>query len=257
MRPQGGLMKKVGALFVTLALFTSVSFAENAGERSIHVAGLDVPITGITLLSEQKLNGVKYDEYDKFSGLGIELMYHRLKISDNGFSSFFNCELGYGNYKWKEIEAKVNGAKIATASLSDKDGYDALVPRFSFGIGYAPLNTDMFILALHGTLGVNGVVGSRSQSGFENGTIVTKDNWAACLWTTLGANVDFVIKLSEHVGIFSGINMYTNLIGLAFFGSDVKSTGTNISSTSSTSSTGLVYPGHFNIDLRVGVAFVY
>lgn len=70
----------VAALVVLGAVFAG------AQERSVHALGLSVPLWYQSLT-------VMDDEYDVgTSAVGINLMYHHLKVSENHFSSFIDVE---------------------------------------------------------------------------------------------------------------------------------------------------------------------
>ena len=132
-----------------------------------------------------------------------------------------------------------------------------LIQKYSFGIGGAPANTDRFILALHGTFGVNCWYGTRKFDTTVLGEKVETEDWGFSLWTTIGFNVDAAVKLSDHVGLFAGTNLYTNLIGISALGYETKTTTGSTTTTKSDSDGYAVYPGSFNVDFRFGVAFIY
>ena len=183
-------------------------------------------------------------------------MYHHLTVTPGNFSKFINCELGYTALWPDEVEKVVDGTSSTSSVQSDyAKAYGGFIERYSFGIGGAPVNTDRFILALHGTFGVNGWFGTRN---FKVASI-EYDQWAFSLWTTIGFNVDAAVRLGDHVGLFAGTNFYTNLIGFAINGGETKTPSSTGSGTKSkTDSDGYaVYPGSFNVDFRFGVAFIY
>jgi len=240
-------MKKRLSLIAVLVLAGGLIFAKNSGERSVHAIGFDVPITSMSIYD--RVNDK--DMYTKGSGVGFDFMYHHLKVSENRFSSFINVELGYGSFTPDERE--YDGATTSLSGNAAKT-YNGLSDRFSFGLGGAPVNTDKVILAIHGTLGVNSLIAFRD---YEQSSTLKIDEYMISLWTTAGVNVETAVKLSNHFGLFAGVNFYTNILGFSVIGNEttVKSGSTESTTTDSTGYS--IYPGSFNADIRFGIAFIY
>lgn len=243
-------MKKTLSIVAALLMCAGIAFADEE-DRSIHSIGFSVPVMNQTWYD--KSNDVEY--YKKYNGAGFDFMYHHLTVTPGNFSKFINCEIGYAALWWDEVETKVNGS-TSTESISGDaaKSYDGLIQKYSFGIGGAPVNSDRFILALHGTFGVNGWYGTRNYNYTKSGVKYDEEDWGFSLWTTIGFNVDAAVRLSDHVGLFAGTNFYTNLIGFSVLGTETKPT----SGSSTKDSDGYaVYPGSFNVDFRFGVAFIF
>ena len=220
-------MKKMLAFVASLVVGATAAFAEmeNAGERSVHALGFDVPVWGQTWYDTENSDDYNVDVYNKFSAVGFNFMYHHLNVSENRFSSFVNVEFGYSSWSYDEIE--IDGHTVSVASVNKNtakiyDGMSGFNTRFSFGLGGAPINIDRVILAVHGTFGVNLSYGGNSTS-----AVLTEDNddynatfdtWIFNWWTTMGVNVESAFKLTDHFGLFAGMNMYINLIGFGAYG---------------------------------------
>ncbi|MBR4599336.1 MAG: hypothetical protein IKO39_04730 [Treponema sp.] len=246
-------MKKTLSIVAALLMCAGIAFADEE-DRSIHSIGFSVPVMNQTWYDSS--NDV--ETYNKFNGAGFDFMYHHLTVTPGNFSKFINCEIGYAALWLDEVERKVNGS-TSTESVSGDEAksFGGLIQKYSFGIGGAPVNSDRFILALHGTFGVNCWYGTRNFNSEESGEKIEFKDWAFSLWTTIGFNIDAAVRLSDHVGLFAGTNFYTNLVGFSVLGKERK-TRSGSSTTTKTDSDGYaVYPGSFNVDFRFGVAFIF
>lgn len=231
----------VAALAVLGAAFAG------AQERSVHAVGLTVP------LWNQSLTVMDDDEYDiTASAVGINLMYHHLKVSENHFSSFIDVEWGYTSVSIDEIE--MNGYSFSAKDVMYGTELDGFNTRFMFGLGGAPLVNDFVTLAVHGTFGVNLLYAACEDSYKMLGVKVDASSAVLDLWTTVGVNVEAAFRFTGHFGVFAGVNMYTNLFGFGVYANEV-SVGSY--TPIDTADFFLVYPGKFNVDFRVGVAFTY
>ena len=242
------------AMVAALAVM-GAAFAE-AQERSIHALGLTVPVWNQTwTLADSDI-----DEYGT-SMVGVNVMYHHLKVSDSHFSSFTDVELGYASLSIDEMVMDGHSASVS-GDGTELDGFNT---RFMFGLGGAPLVNDLVTLAVHGTFGVNLLYAAWSGSHTYEDTYwngyrwVTKtysvdaSNWGFDLWTTIGLNVEAAFCFTEHFGVFAGLNLYTNLFGFGLFGTEMSYDGYS----DNDSDAFLTNFGDFNVDFRIGVAFTY
>lgn len=248
------IMKKLIVLAMLVAIATTGVSARSSraarngrtsnGGRSIHALGFAVP------LRWQSWEGLAdYDEMD-LSAVGFNLMYHHLNIRPSRFSTFLDLQMGYINFSIDEI----NGQKENDAGTSWKDLYGNLNgfnTHYAFGLGGAPIVADRLTLAIHGTFGIHLAIASGSTSGWYSESISNAEmnSTAFGFWTTLGANIDASWRITNHVGVFAGIDMHTNLVGIGTFGADL--------GPYSHFEVYRINPGDFNVDFRVGVAFTY
>lgn len=246
-------MRKLVALAATLVLGITAVSAQN--ERSIHAIAFDASFWNHSWMDVGKGDS----DYD-WSAFATDLAYHRLKVRENRFSSFNDVEIGYSRFSLEEIERDGKSYSIQDIynldnriDINDLNGVNT---RYMFGLGYAPLVTDLVTLAVHGTFGLNAAYAGNTEplgGDFEINQLL------AGFWATAGVNVDAAFKFTGNFGVFAGINIYTNLIGFGYYQityptyesyskewrEDTKRRFT------------LVSPGSFNIDLRLGVAFTY
>lgn len=250
-------MKKFVAVAAMIVLGATLAFARTSRAsrggsshsgsskdlRSVHAIGFDVPIWNQTWE-----DAADWPDFD-WSAVGFNFMYHHLSVAPSRFSTFIDVELGYTSFSLDEI----NGSSVEDVYES----FGGFNTRYMFGLGGAPVVTDSFTLAVHGTFGVNMAIAGNTQSdNYYNGTgsyigTYDTDMWLFDFWTTIGVNVDAAYKITGNFGVFAGINMYINLFGCGLFSTEVSSINY------SESDFWLIYPGNFNIDFRLGVAFVY
>ncbi|MBR1721240.1 MAG: hypothetical protein IJ727_01945 [Treponema sp.] len=208
--------------------------AENAGARSVHTIGFNIPIQSQTWEYEAYRSELgDYDVELDMSLVGFDFFYNHLSVSDSRFSRFIDCEIGYASMS-------VDKQRLENSSSIDPDmgkltGFDT---RFLFGIGFAPVNLEKFILAIHGTFGVSLTVVEGKQNG------ITSE--AVSFNTFLGANAQGAFRLSDTFGLTGGIHMYTNLVGGGVFAYDIDDSGESC----------LIKSGDFNIDLKFGISWI-
>ena len=232
-------MKKYAVFAALLALGAALAGAESE-ERSIHAIGVNVPIwnhrlPNIAYLSDEDFGSGDFD-LETFA-VGVDFMYHHLKVRESRFSSFVDVEFGYSNFK-PELDGK-----SFDSSDFNLDGFNT---RFGFGLGGAPLVNDFVTLAVHGTFGLD-VAFAMSSASYNT---VTVDQFLFNFWTTVGANIDAAFHFTNRVGLYVGVDFYINLIGLGVYGRDS-------SSYNSVIDLFYVSPGGFNTDIRVGVSFKF
>ena len=235
-------MKKILAFFAGALLSLGLAFADDAGERSVHWFGFNIPIQNQTWwYTDDEFYGLTLkDEYDinlDFSSVGFNVFYNHLSVSDSRFSKIIDVQFGFASMTWDELEIDGNSGSISSSfpSLSGPS------TRFMFGIGGAPLNIDRVVLAIHGTFGVEG----RVLTGSTNGSDITAVDFS----TFIGFNTQAAFKLTDSFGLSAGMHMYTNLFGFGVLSADWGS--------DSNAEFMLVKPGCFNIDLKFGVALIY
>lgn len=201
-------MKKILACVATIVLGAATIFAENAGDRSVHVIGVAVPtLESQPWHSSIDVGGTDVDSDFDVDLFAVNLFYNRTKIRESGFTTLFDCELGYSSFDTKGI----------------KDGVGGVDSKWLWGWGYAPINWDRFMLAVLGTFGVNLTANFHSETAeipTTKGNVVGVDalELALALYATVGATVQAIYRISDHFGIFGSVHMYTNPIGAGLFG---------------------------------------
>ena len=248
-------MRKFAAVAAALVLGMTAVSAQN--ERSIHAIAFDASFWNHSWMDVGKGNGSSGCDWSAFA---TDLAYHHLKVRENRFSSFTDVEIGYSRFSLDAIERDGESYSIQEVygldSRIDINDLNGVNTRYMFGLGYAPVVTDLLTLAVHGTFGLNAAyAGNTEQLGGE----FEIDQLLAGFWATAGANVDAAFKFTGNFGVFAGINIYTNLIGFGYY--QLKYPTYESYSKEWREETkrrfNLVSPGGFNIDLRLGVAFTY
>ncbi len=247
-------MRKLAALAAALVLGTTAVSAQN--ERSIHAIAFDASFWNQSWSDVAKGN----NDYD-WSAFATNLAYHHLKVRENRFSSFTDVEIGYSRFSLDEIERDGKSYSIKDIyGLADgitiDNSLNGVNTRYMFGLGGAPLVTDLVTLAVHGTFGLNTAYAGNTD---KLGGDMEIDQLLAGFWATAGANVETAFKFTGNFGVFAGVNIYTNLIGFGYY--QLEYPTYDMYSKKWTEETKrrftLVTPGSFNIDLRLGVAFTY
>lgn len=235
---KGVCMKKYFALILLAALATATASARSSraarsgststGGRSIHALGFAVPLQWQTWENDADIMDL--------SAAGFNFMYHHLDIRPSRFSTFMDVQLGYTSFTIDEIDNW--DIDIDTQDIfGSLSGFNT---RYVVGIGGAPVVADNFTLAVHGTFGVHLAYVTGSSTYIE-------DSGVFGFWTTVGASLDAAWRITNRIGVLAGIDMYTNLYGIgAFWFED-----------DSYSETFYINPGNFNVDFRVGIAFIY
>ncbi|MDE7227613.1 MAG: hypothetical protein K2N31_04790 [Treponemataceae bacterium] len=248
-------MRKLAAVAAALVLGMTAVSAQN--ERSIHAIAFDASFWNHSWMDVGKGNGSSGCDWSAFA---TDLAYHHLKVRENRFSSFTDVEIGYSRFSLDAIERDGESYSIQEVygldSRIDINDLNGVNTRYMFGLGYAPVVTDLLTLAVHGTFGLNAAyAGNTEQLGGE----FEIDQLLAGFWATAGVNVDAAFKFTGNFGVFAGINIYTNLIGFGYY--QLKYPTYESYSKKWREETkrrfNLVSPGSFNIDLRLGVAFTY
>lgn len=228
-------MKKFLFTIAVMFCFATGSFAsENAGKRSVHTIGFNIPVQNQTW--EYEAYSTKLGSYDvelDMSIVGFDFFYNHLSVSESRFSHFIDCEIGYASMTLDRMHLE-NGENV-NPHLEDMTGFDT---RFMFGLGFAPVNLEKFILALHGTFGISLTVVDCEENGITSQAVSCN--------TFLGANVQGAFKLSDTFGLTGGIHMYTNCVGAGVIAFDVDDSGESCSIDS----------GNFNIDLKFGISWI-
>ena len=216
-----------------LCLAGNSLMAENAGARSIHSIGFNIPVQSQTW--EYEAYRTELGDFDvelDMSLVGFDFFYNHLSVSESRFSRFIDCEIGYASMSVDKMH--MNNYSTISPDLK-MSGFDT---RFLFGIGFDPVNLERFILALHGTFGVALTVVNKEENGITSEAV-------GC-YTFLGANAQGAFKLSDTFGLTGGIHMYTNLIGGGVFAYDIDDSGESCT----------IKPGNFNIDLKFGISWI-
>ena len=248
-------MKKIFVALAAAILSVGIAFADDAGERSIHWLGFNIPVQNQTWsytedhYFEDDYNTNLDWEYD-ITTVGFNIFYNHLKVNDNRFSKILDVQLGYNSFDVTEwtVEDKVP----ADYAIWPND-LNAFNMRYMFGLGGAPLNIDRVVLAIHGTFGVDMKIahGSDTYMGFDI------DSTFFGLSTFIGANVQCAVRLGDSIGLSAGMMMYTNLFGVGIRNYSVDSDLGDIIGDDSDTVAALIEPGQFNIDFKFGVCWVY
>lgn len=153
-----------------------------------------------------------------WSAAGIDLLYHHLSVRPNRVSMFSDVAFGYSNFS-------LDGAD---------DRADGFNTHYMFGIGGAPVVMRNLVVAVHGTVGVNLAYA------------VDSDFWLFDLCATVGMNAEAAYTFAKNLAAFAGVTMYTNVFGIGVWdrATDMRNAYT-------------ISPGNFNVDVRLGIAFVY
>lgn len=154
----------------------------------------------------------------QWSAAGVDLMYHHLAVRPNRFSAFTDVAFGYSNFS-------LDGADDSAGGFNT---------RFMFGLGGAPVVMRDLVVAVHGTFGTNLAYTCAS------------DFWLFGLWATVGMNAEASYTFAKNLAAFAGVTMYTNVFGIGVW-----------DRAAYTRNAYAISPGSFNIDFRLGVAFVY
>ncbi len=226
--------KKVASLLALALISTASLFAwENAGSRSVHSLGLNV-IVNDQEYQEFPVDGYKYNL--EMTGLGFNFFYNHLKVGDNRFSSFIDCQFGYGSREFGDMYRSENEDAKSDSGLPSVSGFDT---RFTFGLGMAPVNTDNLIVTIHGTAGFLFDVFTGEENGQE---------WSFGGFDSfIGANLQASYKISEVAGITGGLHVYTDLFGITNL----------VDNTNDITYDDGALTGGFNLDSKIGIAFIY
>ncbi len=154
----------------------------------------------------------------QWSAAGVDLMYHHLAVRPNRFSAFTDAAFGYSNFS-------LDGADDSAGGFNT---------RFMFGLGGAPVVMRDLVVAVHGTFGTNLAYARAS------------DFWLFGLWATVGMNAEASYTFAKNLAAFAGVTMYTNVFGIGVW-----------DRAAYTRNAYAISPGSFNVDFRLGVAFVY
>lgn len=246
-------MRKLAAVAAAVVLGMTAVSAQN--ERSIHAIAFDA-----SFWNHSWMDVGKGDSDYNWSAFATDFAYHHLKVRENRFSSFTDVEIGYSRFSLEGIERDGKSYSIKEVyGLDDRidiNDLNGVNTRYMFGLGGAPVVTDLLTLAVHGTFGLNAAYAGDTE---EVGDKFEIDQLLAGFWATAGVNVDAAFKFTGNFGVFAGINIYTNLIGFGYY--QVKYPTYESYSKEWRKETkrrlNLVSPGSFNIDLRLGVAFTY
>lgn len=160
--------KKIIAAAIFCAALSAAAFAESSWNK-ILFAGVSAPV------AHQKTDG----DAMNYAGIGGNVEYLAVN-KDNGLSFL-------GNF---------TGAAIFSDDLTKENETGGLMNFFG-GVGYAPLCTEKFTLALTGGIGLDYYRYQLSQGGV--------DFSVAGLNFLAGVDVAFAMQLSKHVGI--GLNV--------------------------------------------------
>ncbi|MDE7140984.1 MAG: hypothetical protein K2M90_08390 [Treponemataceae bacterium] len=248
-------MKKFAAVAAALVLGMAVVSAQN--ERSIHAIAFDASFWNHSWMDVGKGNGNSGGDWSAFA---TDLAYHHLKVRENRFSSFTDVEIGYSRFSLEGIERDGKSYSIKEVyGLDDRidiNDLNGVNTRYMFGLGGAPVVTDLLTLAVHGTFGLNAAYAGDTE---EVGDKFEIDQLLAGFWATAGVNVDAAFKFTGNFGVFAGINIYTNLIGFGYYQLKYPTYDSYAKEWQEETKHrfNLVSPGSFNIDLRLGVAFTY
>lgn len=256
-------MKKIlSVIFASLLLF-GVAFADDAGARSVHWLGFNIPVQNQTWsITADKVGDFDFSssgdiEFDLFSS-GFNIFYNHLKVKDNRFTKIVDVQLGYTNITiddWTKDGQSIylTSDNVALAQPTSASGFDT---RWMFGIGAAPLNIDRVILAVNGTFGVNMKIATGSDSYYSSyyrsGYDIDSVFWGVS--TFIGANVQCAVRLGDSFGLSAGMHMYTNLLGVGIGGWKYSSSSSD--SELKTYTAYVIMPGRFNIDFKFGVCWI-
>lgn len=182
-------MKKLVLAAIAVLMVSSV-FAE---ARKIKSASVFYSNEKVTEKIEE--NGFSADKKIKFNSIGLS--YSSMGIWDSGLSSMF------------DIYAERTAAKDL---YNDETGSGF---GLKLGLGFAPLNTEKSVLAIHGFAGVDTkfLLGERPENS-EEAYLMAFFNLIS------GADVRFAQKLGEKFGLYAGFDLYTNLCGKGFWTED-------------------------------------
>lgn len=154
----------------------------------------------------------------QWSAAGIDLMYHHLTVRPNRFSTFTDVAFGYSNFSLDGADGSAGGFNT----------------RYAFGLGGAPVVMRNLVVAVHGTFGANLAYAADS------------DFWLFGLWATVGMNAEASYTFAKNLAAVAGVTMYTNVFGIGVW-----------DQAAYTRNAYTISPGNFNVDFRLGVAFVY
>ena len=226
-------MKKIFVALAAAILSAGIAFADDAGERSIHWFGFNIPV-------ESQPWSRTEDDYDyDFDAdfVGFNIFYNHNTVGDNRFSKIIDCQIGYSS-----------GDGYGSADFGGLD------TRFMFGLGFAPLNIERVVLSVNGTFGVD----LKFLTAEESAYYYDYDYTLFGLSTFIGANVQCAFNFGSSFGLSAGMHMYTSLFGVGV--STWDRTATYSSSKYTDDDDGdvwLIGPGGFNIDLKFGVVLMY
>ena len=188
-------MKKL-IMAVAAALMISAVFAESKKVKSLSFAFASEKFT----LKEEYDGGFSAEEKLKFTNL--DLSYSTMKIMDSGFSTMSDIYIG---------------RSTTSDFLSDLTGLNA---GFKLGLGYAPVNKERTILALHGFAGFDTklLLGEKEGYSDDEAYLMTFIDLLA------GIDVRLAQKLTDSLGLYAGLDLYTNLWGKAYWTEDSEAT---------------------------------
>lgn len=198
-------MKKILALVAAAFMLSSSVFATEV----LHNIDFSIPIDSQTWDS---------DDFEDFFGensadasmVGFNFIdYSRMTIAESGFSFLFGAYIGY------------DGLNL------DFDGVDEDFAGMDFGVkfgwGGTPVNTDKFVLSIHGFFSPSFVIAGGSDTvvhySYDGDTIYKDDaDLIAYLFDfKIGADVVFAFRINDSIGLNAGFDLYTN-IGAGFVG---------------------------------------
>ncbi|MCR4627494.1 MAG: hypothetical protein K5640_07600 [Treponema sp.] len=188
-------MKKL-IMALAVALMISAVFAESKKVKSLSFTFASEKFTvkeefGGSLSAEAKI---------KFTNLGLS--YSTMKIKDTGFSTMSDIYIGRSS---------------TSDFLSDLAGLNA---GLKLGLGYAPVNNEKTILALHGFAGFDTKLLLGEKQGYRD------DEAYLMTFIDLLAGIDVRLaqKLTNSLGLYAGLDLYTNLWGTAYWTEDSDTT---------------------------------
>ena len=245
-------MKKIVTAVAAAILALGAAFAEDAGERSIHWIGFNVPIENMTWTydDDSPFDSSTVEWKMGISTVGFNVFYNHLEVGDNRFTKLVDVQLGYTSLSVDSVKADGNKLSLSDNQFFDIDGFDT---RWMFGLGGAPLNFENVVLSVGGTFGLDLKVATGSKSYYVTDVDVTAFDVRAFI----GLNTQAAFKLTDSFGLSAGIHIYTNVLGL---GTYIWTVGYDDGDDKYTKDHGefiVVYPGDFNIDLKFGVCFMF
>lgn len=197
-------MKKILTFVAAALLLAGNVFAKEV----LHNLDFSVPIDNQTWKIEDAGEDGE-DTNEKVNMKSFNFDYSRTTANENGFSFIFGADIGY-----------------VKADLDDVDGLDDSFKGLDLGLklgwGGVPVNTDKVFLAIHGFLGFDMKYLTMSSShwgiDYENSWGQSTeykeydDYYYALMFNMkIGADIIFVFRFNEKIGLNAGIDLYTNL----------------------------------------------
>lgn len=192
-------MKRIGCL-VAIFLFSLPLFAENT---SVHAFHFSFPIEASTF-EAKKSHSRKYfdfgDTVDEKS-FGAFINWNKLIVKESRLSFVFGVGAGFMAMKVPDISSDFFIGGLVNA-VSGK-----------FGVGFAPLKTEKYLLAVHGFSELKGGVLDCDASSYLE-TVSDELHYTVTeVALTSGVDGVFIVKLGERLSLFSGLDISTVIFG--------------------------------------------